>query len=249
MGLRVVCVWLLIALLLAGVPGEAAIRFTNNADLLSRTTGLPPYGNLTRMCWVYLITENTNGSISLVNGDSASTGHYLDLTTDGARTLLLQANLGSGDLSNTTTTVLSLTTWYHMAYVFNASTTAFQGYANGQLLSNPFASIASNSTPWAYESLGGWSTQSGFTFFNLNGRMGGCKTWTAVLSQAEIQAEMLYITPLRLAGLQSYSPLRTATELTSYAGGSTWTTTGAPTTEADPPYPGGVSAGNGFLAW
>lgn len=248
MGLRQFCLWLLvISLLLCLSQGDASIRFDAAADLLLRTTSMPGAGSLTRAIWVYRVSNLAADEAYwyMDNNGGAFSATYIGLLVlDTANTWGQESQIGTSQTGSGPTATIA--TWTHVTQVFDDTANVTNLYVNGVLQSGAQAPSQTGSTgTWNYEVLGNLSSGAGV---RLDGRLSSVKIWVgAALTAAEIQAEMKYMVPIRRANLHSYSPLRTATELTSYLGGANWTASGTLTTEADPPV--SVSPGNAFLSF
>jgi hypothetical protein len=250
MGLCQFCQRLLSVLLLVGLLGSdsgASIRLDAAADVLTRTTGFPAFGSHTRMMWVYRVVDQTFNEILFYICNSSAFNQYFGGYLQGIDALAVtEATLTASQSGTVGAVFVPLATWTHIAFVFNDAADTYQMYVNGVLDTGSALATVTGTATWGYEAIG--NTASGNSEW-LNGRFSSYKMFNAVLTQAEIQAEMRYFVPVRRANVQTYSPLRTATELTAYVGGATWTASGTLTTEADPPLKGGVGPGNGFLAW
>jgi hypothetical protein len=245
MGLRQLCFWVLSLLLLWAPCTSASVAFANYGDMLTRTTGLPAFGALTQMCWTYNVSAVSGGFNWVVFGIGGTSDWsvHMSINVDTTNVLQVEASIAGG-ASNLTSTSPPITTWHHLAWTFNGTTT-MTGYMNASALSNPVTGITGTAT-WYQEAMGGYPPNANYQSFT---HLGGCKEWTAALSAAEIAAEMLYITPVRTLNLVSYTPLRTISDIKDYVNGVTWTIGGSPATATDPSYVGGVTPGNGFLAW
>lgn len=209
-----------------------AIRFDNAADLLARTAGVPAFGDLTRMCWLYRITDNTNNEIVFIIGDSSTYNQYIGYYLSTAAVPRIQAQLTGGSAFSDGTGALSLTTWYHLAGVFNLTAETYTLYVNGVL--NVSAPLIGTAT-WGLERIGNGASAA----VNwVNGRFAAWKAWTAALTVEEIRTEMRCMVPVRGSNLHSWHPWLTHTPLNDY--GQAWTASGTLTTENGPPLPWSV---------
>lgn len=247
MGLRQFCLGVLIVLL-CFAPGHSAIRLDAAADLIARSSGAPAFGDLTRMVWIYRSVDQAVDEIAFYIASSSAFNNYFGMYCAGSTAEIVVDTLGLGvSTGSTTSFVPVLGTWYHITQVFSDSANTLSTYVNGVLQTGGTITGMTGTTTWGYESFGN-TTSGGSNPFN--GRFYGFKEYTAILTATEILAEMKYITPLRRANLHSYSPFRTATELTSYVGGTNWTASGTLATETpDPVMINGVSPGNAFLSF
>lgn len=249
MGLYQLCVWLLIASLCLGLPAsQASIRFDAAGDLLSRSTSMPAFGNLTRMLWIYRVTDvAAQDESAFTIADSGSFTAYMNTYIPQSTSALMANTDGLGaSTAHGGNTTMGTGTWVHIAMVFDDTANSYSLYVNGTLDSSTTVTGMTGTTTWGWEPIGDLNTGGSS---RMDGRVAGYKQYTAVLTAAEIQAEMAYFVPVKRASLHSYSPFRTATETASYVGGATWTVDGTLGTEADPPLKGGVSPGNAFFGF
>ena len=91
-------------------------------------------------------------------------------------------------------TAVSLSTWHHVALVFNDTANTLQAYLNGVL--NATRSSITGTTTWGYECIGNLTSGGGNM---LSGRFAAYKTWTAALTVDEVRQEMRSFLP-RAAG-------------------------------------------------
>ena len=206
-----------------------AIRFDAVGDVVVRTTGVPAFGDLTRMCWLYRAADMATNEAIFFVANSASYTTYMGLYLSSA-TAAVQPTYNLTGFGSATGTVLSLTTWYHVATVFDNTADTYKAYLNG-VLDATVTSVA-GSAVWAHEAIGNLYASS---TARINGRIGAYKSWTAVLTADEIKQEMWQYVPVRLANIASWAPLRDATDLGDFANGVTFTGSGALVTEDGPP--------------
>lgn len=179
------------------------------------------------MCWIYRVVDNTVNEIPFIIGDSNSYNQYIGFYISAAALPRLQAQLNPGSSFVDGTGTLALTTWYHIALVFNDTADTCVVYVNGVLnINQPLAGTA----VWGLERIGNGASAAANW---LSGRVAAWKEWTAVLTVEEIRTEMRCYMPVRVANLHSWHPFLTHTDLAQY--GAAWTATGTLTTEQGPP--------------
>src|SRR5262245_5246682 len=120
-----------------------AIRFNNTNELLKRTTGafLDPSNDFTYMFWVRYIT-NTPSAGEYRSSHVLFTGGTTDYTDpfiwEGSNIATLDINFfgtddpasGPGYSDYVVASPVSLTTWYHVAFVYDASAKQVTCYIN-----------------------------------------------------------------------------------------------------------------------
>lgn len=197
-----------------------AIRFDASGDVLSRTTAIPVYNVFTWMAWVYVSANRGATGQMLFSLDAGSGSFYRQLYHNN-----LALKIWNG-FSEFTGSSLVADRWYHIAFV---STNGLTCYLNG------VADFASGSNISFSPSIIRMGNSDASEWFN--GRMAAAKIYDAVLTQAEIQAEMKQMDPVRRANLNSYYRLLTTNDyLIDQSGqGRTLTAGGTLTTEFGPP--------------
>jgi hypothetical protein len=225
------------------VGDHGSIRFTNPGDELKRTSALPTNAGLFSCCfWAYISGASASNAQTFLLLSQDVT-YYVFLGALFNQTLYLEVNDG-GQNTGQATAVLTQGVWAHVAVT--RSGTSLIVYLNGNV---SFSVTAGNDgsywTPANLESghcsIFGSPPGSAFTD-DLNGRIADFKYWDgAVLTQAEIQAEMASPTAVRSANLYMDTPLSAATVADSLLDQSGldhhWSSGGTLVTELGPPFP------------
>lgn len=200
-----------------------AVRFDAAADVYSRTTNLPSATSFTLAGWFYLSVD-TNASATFFSRGFTDTEISLQTDVDGTT-----LRIWDGQSSDSVTgSVLSLTTWYHLALTYDGSN--IRGYLNGVLdITNP-----ATSTPYNAQYIGNANDGT-----YLDGRAAAVKAFSAVLTAEEIKTEIWQYCPIRFANLNAFYPmLSVADGATDYsANGYNNTAGGTLATEEGPPIP------------
>lgn len=208
-----------------------AVRFNGAGEYLLYDAGAPS-GALTMMAWFYATNVNTdNQCLFWAGSDSASNAaaitFYLGIT-NGQVDLYSLASGARG----TADTVWSANTWYH--FCFAGSTTANAAatvYLNGVDDNGPWTNGAGTYSAGRVQ-IG----NDPFTSDQFDGRVAAFKVWNATLTTAEIQNEMRFYTPQRLANLYQWAPLVNHSNLVDYAGNArSFSAGGTLSTEDGPP--------------
>ena len=188
---------------------------------------MPTANNVSWCGWIYIVNDrNAYGTILLMLADATHyQGVYLEAT--GTR-LRVQMNPGTGSVGSTNTTDLSTGRWYHVAYTRNAA--AHTVYLDGEVWIEYSNNISISPTTFVMGSNGA---------DYLNGRMADMRAWSgAVLSQAEIRAEMASPTAVRTSNLWAdwQTPAGAGRLNDSSGNGRNLSTGGTLADEDDPPY-------------
>lgn len=197
-----------------------AIRFDAAADNLSRTTNLPAATGYTAMGWFRIVVDRNDYGSFIAYGTAAGSYHAVGLDLDGTTLQIYNGGSGGSGMA------LTVGTWYHIAMTSDGTT--LRAYVNG-VQSTSIGYRAPGAKFW----IGG--DPEGFWF---NGNVAGIKIYDAVLSAAEIAAEMHSYRPLRLANINAWYPCfaGTSERLRDYSGnGRDWTAGGTLTDEDGPP--------------
>lgn len=218
-----------------------AVRYDTTSDKLSRTASLPTITSFTAMAWIKLTTDTTQGVvfISLGKGDAAALDYILGTTySGGTHTFnLFEGNTDVGGSS------VAFGTWIHFAMtVAGTGAGQYLGYRNGALEITHAGNSGITSTTLTL------ATHTVYTDLTNNGCIAGVKLYSAVLTAAEIQTEMQFYAPQRLANINSWYPLLLHTDVADRSGGTSLTTGGTLTTEDGPLIGWGPRARRGYVA-
>src|SRR5262249_47911779 len=192
-------------------------------DELLRTTQLPPVTGFTMMGWFRVVGDNHSYSTFLGLSHPTSSNAYLVMMCcgNGWRQLMVWNGSGLKFGSN-----LTLGSWYHVAMTVSGSGSGqFKAYLNGALDiafdGNP--AVTSQRMSIANDSHSEW----------MDGNVAGVKIYDAVLSQAEIAAEMASSAPVRTTSLNGWYPITSVADAaTDYSGNArNLTVTGTLTTD------------------
>lgn len=182
-----------------------SVGFNASGDNLRRTVNLPLNTAFSMMAWFYIAVDRDAFTAFLDYGNSGvSPDKTLQTSTDGTT-----LNLYDGT-DSVTGTNLQVGRWFHLCLTYDVTGgVGAKAYLNGALdIQN-----TDTNAPGTSIRLG----NDGSNEF-LNGYAAAWKIWNAILTGPEIQQEMLYYTPVRLASLNSCYPLRNTSEIFSIAG-------------------------------
>lgn len=209
-----------------------SVRFDANTDRVSYVGGAgdPPSATFTVTLWAYLTAIDPGAAISV----------YRRYTSGGSG----RGQIGSEDTADPTVMWwspgrsfghdLTVGQWSRLAIVVSGGVaTSYAATAAGATVT---ASGSSGTVTAAnLITLSGVSAGDGSEW--LNGRLAYVRTWSAALSQAEVEAEWASASPVRTADLWADWPLTVHTDLTDHSGNSRHLTAGttATTTEDGPP--------------
>ncbi len=199
-----------------------AVRFDAEADRLTHTSN-PTQGSFTWMGWVRNVVDTNTWAVIYAHvGDQYPS---LNFSSDGT-------TLEVSDLADATPGyALSLNTWYHVCWV-RTSATDNKVYVDGVLRIDDTTRNIGNGTAGLHmgnHPLGGTP---------FNGRLAAVKIWDNVqLTQAEIQAEMHAIRPIRTANLWGWWPMfpGSGERARDYSGNGRNLTEAGTLTDEDPP--------------
>lgn len=208
-----------------------AVRFDAATDRISYTASSPP-ATFTITAWAYLsVDTNTNAIIARLWDAAAGNVAIWRTAVDGTGGPTYFSSAGT--ISNTTGFVVG--EWRKVAITRT-------GASAQTLVATPTGSTevdsgaASTAIP-AGITLAARHPDDGAQPWN--GRLAHMRIWSAVLSQAEIEAEWASPTPVRTSGLWAAWPLAVHTDLTDTSGNGRHLVAGSTstTTEAGPPLP------------
>ena len=207
-----------------GTAVLTAPRFDNQTDGYLMTAGSGrTTGTFTWLGWAKLNVDLNLVSTVFAAVDTPNAASYrLNTTTDGVTLRGQTASIFVG------TQVMTVGTWYALAFTCSGGTACevYTGTAANALTKATGTSSEALVTPNNY--LG----RSDVSARNLDGCITGVKTWSAVLSQAEIEAELAQVAPVRTANLLRWNPLLCPDVLDYSGGGFNWTAgTTVPTAE------------------
>lgn len=208
-----------------------AARISASGQSLSRTANLPTIAAFTIMGW-FRFASLPGASVwatpFAIGNSSGSVFYSPQITSVGG---IVHIDLWNGFASATGSSAIVANTWYHVALTCS-------GTGVGQLLA-----YLNGVLEVTYDGNASVAAQSLFAGNNslderIDGRVAYVKAWSAALTAAEIAIEKESIAPVRLANLNSASPIFAgATErvlnLSGVAGN--WTANGTLTDEDPPP--------------
>lgn len=204
-----------------------AVRTNASADLLTRTTNLPPIGTFTLMGWFRIVTDR-NAGVAFFTFGHATNGsaiYELQTNTDGT-TLLLWQGATSGTGTN-----LTVGTWYHLALVVSGTgANQCKAYLNG--VENISVSGNVNNTAGKL-----WINGSVDSAEWLDGRVADVKVYGRALTVDEIKAEMWQNLPVDTTGINAYYPLWNGVGTDYSPNGYSLTAGGSLGIEEGPPIP------------
>jgi hypothetical protein len=208
-----------------------AVRFSSSAMKYTRTaTGLA--SNFTYTFWVKIAVDR-NASTPFIGQDNSGANYYFISTPPDGTTLRRDVTSGGSISSGVSMTV---GTWYYAATVNDtgAGVDIFGWKVAGGswTTANPAAGLTvvgpadANTFYIAGDGFGGF----------LNGSIAAVKIWTAVLTDAELQAEAATYAPVRTSGLFANYQFRNGPQTTDDSGnGRTLTQGGTPVLDAAGP--------------
>src|SRR5579864_726869 len=174
----------------AGKYGSA-LSFNGSSSYVDLGRPTPITSSTSSMSWEAWVmataTPPDDGQIiALSNGTS---GWELKTTPDaGPRTFgVLVTGPGGAQAERTSTTVVALNTWYHVAAVYNASTQTLDLYVNGVLDDGALSGSVPASLVLPTNNVSIGRRAGGFYF---NGTIDEVRVYSRALSQADIQTDM-----------------------------------------------------------
>lgn len=204
-----------------------AYRIDAAGDDVGRTTGLPDAGTFTWMAWIRWDADDA--LINCIFDYGPIAGEFVVVVIDGGNALSFGANAlifnaTGGGLTGGS--LLSASTWYHIAYV--KSTSSHTVYLNG--VSD--ISVTQAATPDTHIKFGNNDVSEFF-----NGRLAAIKMWSgAALTQIQVQQEMRQYALVNYASQYGFWPGLVLDDYTDYSTqGNTLTETGTVTNEEGPP--------------
>lgn len=204
-------------------------------DVWTSSPGItaPPF---TLLGWQMIVTDRNTFSTAFAfdNGGTTPTSPMISVQTavDGT-TMGVWIQPGELTVAPPSGGNQTLSAWYRTAVTVSGTlVTLYHGAASGALTTNT-GNATSAITGLTTLSIG----ESAFGNEWINGRVANVKTWSAVLTQTEIEAEFGQYLPVRTANLLDWYPFLDGTSLVDYSGnGRTLTASGAGrATEVGPP--------------
>jgi len=209
-----------------------SVRFDAATDKISYTGGgVPdPASGITFVAWVYNAVDlNTNATYARLWTGGSTTATFAT-SVDGTG----GPNYFTGGGTVTATTGTPVAAWRPVAFTVTGTATKVYATIPGGSTEVVSGTASGAASPTSI-TLGGRSTTDDSEWWN--GRVAYARVWSAVLSQAQIEAEWAATAPVRTSGLWADWPLETAGDLTDHSGNGRHLTAGgtAVTTEAGPP--------------
>jgi hypothetical protein len=202
-----------------------SVLFTADNQAYRATTGLPGTVSTT-IFWAYLVgTRAADGTMAVWNA-SGTNGHNVEVN---ATTGVLHFDSITGGFDSSATFTAGV--WRKVALVLNGTSATLYSANTGSAL----ASVGTNTTTaLTYSDLyiGAFNNATSGVWFN--GRIANLKVYNAVLTLAEMEAELASWTAIRTANLMRHHKFQVA-ETTDYSGnGNTLTGGTGATTAGDP---------------
>lgn len=205
-----------------------SVRFDATTDYYLSSAS-PPGATYTVCLWAKIVVDR-NDFQAFWSCDTGSATNATTLATASDGTTLAPYSQ-PGNTTLTTGFNMTVGAWYRLALVRNSTAvTAYWADATGSTSS---ASATMTSFTATEIQLGGdiYATTDW-----LNGSIANVKQYSAVLTQAEIEAEWVSWTPVRTSGLVRHHRFDTAASTADDSGnGNTLTANGTPTFDSDNP--------------
>lgn len=205
-----------------------AVRFSGANQFYEGTIGLGTVTQIAVTCWMKIVVDrNTYSTVwNIDNSSQSSSIRGFQTNTTGTTMELYYHN---GPLSGGTTASLSVDTWYFFAININGNNANWRWRADGSGTVNAASFSGASGTYTANRLRLGDSAWTGEW---LNGSLAAVKIWTGNLSDAEMDAESPYYSPVKTTGLVAYYPFDTGPSTTD-ASGNGYTLTGGTGTASD----------------
>ena len=215
-----------------------AIIVNASGEHLLRAGNLPSDDAWTGMCWAYITSIQTvsyQGVITLENATSGGTA-WQSIGFDGSNGLEIIGTSASNYFPSSP----SAGNWYH-----------FYIRCNGTTLSGGFRSVGASSYTTQSVASPAAFTEAALFFGStsadefLDCYIAGIKVWDTNLTDAEIEAEWMRLTPTRFTNLNLWTPgiLTGTNRVKDYSGNARDWTAGGTLTDGDgPPVPWGAGA-------
>lgn len=210
-----------------------AVRFDAASDRVSIAATLPdPATAITITGWAYVsVDTGTNATMCRVHAASGAST-TITFATDGAAPAGAGYFTGGGSIVSSTQSPVGA--WRKVAVTCTGTSGNVYVATVGGGTDNDAGTVGGAASPTGL-TLGGRSSGDSSEWFN--GRLAYWRVWSAVLSQAEIEAEWASTTPVRTSNLWADWPLTVHTDLTDHSGNGRNLSAGstATTTEDGPP--------------
>jgi hypothetical protein len=212
--------------------------FSGSTQWMEKTSAVITTVPLTICCWVLWITAATDrrcigiGCKSPANTDlfsaiiQTATKKMTALSTNGA---------AGSDSTAASSTVLTVSTWYHAAFVY-ATTSSRSCYINGGGKVTSTVSIIPTAGHFNDTGIGGYYN-NGAIANTFNGNIAFPAFWNAALSDSDVLSLSKGASPklIRPDALVSYTRMTgSSSPEPDYSQSSTWAINGAPTEVANP---------------
>lgn len=186
-----------------------------------------PGASYTTMAWVYLSVDRNALSTVWTFDAGGTNGHQVQAGSDGTT---LQINSAAGTFVGGSLTVGS---WTKVAMVINGTTgTLYTGSAGASPSMSSVSGTVSGSLTFTAFRVGAFTNATSGSW--LNGQVANFKHYSALLTAAEIDAELGTWQVVRTANLVRHHRFRMA-ETADYSGnGNTLTSASGPVTASDP---------------
>ena len=163
---------------------------SNDFVNLGNPTALQLTGSMTVSAWVNSAAFPGDDAAIVSKRASGEIGFQLDTTIDrGPRTIGFKLTTGSGgQMFRYGATTLQANTWYHVAGVYDAASSALHVYLNGQLDDGALVGTVTSSQQNSTVNVNIGQRPTGG--FQTNGRIDDVRVYSSALSAAQIQTDM-----------------------------------------------------------
>jgi len=143
----------------ASTSGSGSLNFNGSSAITYPSNSAFNLGssNFTIEMWVYKSTSGSQTFAAQVNSSLTATTWTFDIGTNSSNVIVAEVYVGSTAYTVTTSTAMSLSTWYHVAFVRNSGTLTV--YVNGTSTGTASitGSVNSGSTPMTLGRLGDYT--------------------------------------------------------------------------------------------
>jgi Concanavalin A-like lectin/glucanases superfamily len=150
-------------------------------------------GSMTVSGWINAAAFPVDDAAVVSKRSSDAVGYQLDTTVDrGPRTIGFKISnaAGTSTVARYGATTLQVSTWYHVAGVYDAAAQTLKVYLNGQLDNGVLLGTVPTSQPSTNVNLHVGQRPGSPGTYNFQGRLDDIRIYNRALSQAEIQADM-----------------------------------------------------------